>query len=162
MIIRDYFYDYFYDYFAIILRLYAIILRLYLSDYFAIIFYDYSRLLFRLFTIISRRRHPKNGNVETTILHPIMENGLVSVDEECLLICIDWKAHRQNGKLSDGAFLYYYTHYSFSLHALFVLAEQDCGLCKYVLCTAFLCTPIMWLTTSLWNIGEAAIAIQKA
>jgi hypothetical protein len=38
---------------------------------------------------------------------------MVSVDEECLLTCIDWKARRQNGKLPDGAFLYYYTHYFF-------------------------------------------------
>ncbi len=43
-----------------------------------------------------------------------MEERLVSVNEECLLICIDWKARRsQNGKLPDGAFLYYYTHYFF-------------------------------------------------
>ncbi len=42
-----------------------------------------------------------------------MEERLVSVDEECLLICIDWKARRQNGKLPDGAFLYYYAHYFF-------------------------------------------------
>ena len=48
------------------------------------------------------------------------------------------------------------------LYALFVLAEQDCGPCKYVLCTAFLCTPILCVTTSLWNIGEAAVAVESA
>jgi hypothetical protein len=52
-IIRDCFYDYFTDYFAIILRLYAII--------------------FRIFTTISRHRHPENGNVQTAILDPTTE-----------------------------------------------------------------------------------------
>ena len=42
------------------------------------------------------------------------------------------------------------------------MAEQDCGPCKYVLCTAFLCTPILCVTTSLWNIREAAIAVESA
>jgi hypothetical protein len=55
----------------------------------------------------------ENGNVHTAIPDPIMEEWLVSVDEECLLICIDWKARRQNGKLLDGVFWYYYTHYCF-------------------------------------------------
>ena len=50
----------------------------------------------------------------------------------------------------------------FLLYALFVLAEQDCGPCNYVLCTAFLCTPILCVTTSLWNIREAAIAVESA
>ena len=50
----------------------------------------------------------------------------------------------------------------FLLYALFVLAEQDCGPCKYVLCTAFLCTLIQCVTTRLWNIGEAAIAVESA
>ncbi len=45
--------------------------------------YDYSRLFYiisrllrlfyRLYAIISRHRHPENGNVQTAILHPIME-----------------------------------------------------------------------------------------
>ncbi len=58
-------------------------------------------------------------NVQTALPDPIMEEWLVShgVDEleECLLICIagDWKARRrQNVKLLDGAFQYYYMHYS--------------------------------------------------
>ena len=38
---------------------------------------------------------------------------MVSVDEECLFIRIDWMARRQNGKLPDGPFLHYYTHYLF-------------------------------------------------
>ena len=50
----------------------------------------------------------------------------------------------------------------FLLCALFYLAEQDCCPCKYVLCTAFLCTPILCVTTSLWNIREAAIAVESA
>jgi hypothetical protein len=29
------------------------------------------------------------------------------------LICIDWMARSQNGKLPDGAFLNYYAHYLF-------------------------------------------------
>ncbi len=63
-------------------------------------------------------------------------------------------------------FLYYYTQcYTlfFLLYALsFVLAKQDCGLCKYVLRTVFLCTPILSVTTSLWKIGEAAVAVESA
>ena len=50
----------------------------------------------------------------------------------------------------------------FLLYALFVLAEQDCGPCKYVLCTAFLGTPILYVKTRLWNIGRAAIAVECA
>jgi hypothetical protein len=38
---------------------------------------------------------------------------LVGVDEECLHICIDWKARRQKKKLPDGAFQHDYTHYVF-------------------------------------------------
>jgi hypothetical protein len=45
----------------------------------------------------------------------------------------------------------------FLLYALFVVAEQDCGFCKCVLRTAFLCTLILSVTTSLWNIAEAAV-----
>ncbi len=95
-IIHDYFNDYFTDNIYFILRL----------------FYDYtSTLLFyrlygEVYAIISRRQHPENGNVLTAILHPIMEEWFVSVYEECLHICIDWKASRlgQAGKLPDGAF----------------------------------------------------------
>jgi hypothetical protein len=37
-----------------------------------------------------------------------------------------------------------------------------CGLCRLVLRTALLCTPILSVTTSLWNIGEAAVAVKSA
>ena len=50
----------------------------------------------------------------------------------------------------------------FRLYALFVLAEQECGLFRYVLRTALLCTPILSVTTSLRNIGEAAVAVESA
>ena len=70
-------------------------------------------LVFLLFSIMAGCLPLENGNVHTAIPDPIMEEWLVSVDEECLLICIDWKARRQNGKMLDGAFRYYYTHYCF-------------------------------------------------
>ena len=44
----------------------------------------------------------------------------------------------------------------FILYALFVLAEQDRGPCKYVLNTASQCTPSLGVTTSLCNILKAA------
>jgi hypothetical protein len=99
---------------AIILRWYAIISTI-ISSIILRLFYEYTRLFYRLYAIISRRRQTENGNVQTAILHPIMEEWLVSVYEGCLRICIDWKARRQNGKLPDGAlaFLHYYTHYFF-------------------------------------------------
>ena len=50
----------------------------------------------------------------------------------------------------------------FLLYTLFVLAEQDCSPCKYVLCTAFRCTPILCVKTSLWIIRGAAIAVECA
>jgi hypothetical protein len=50
----------------------------------------------------------------------------------------------------------------FLLYALFVLADQDCGRCKYVLGTAYPCTLILCVTTSSWNIGAAAIAVGSA
>ncbi len=70
MIMRDYFPYYFSEY---------------ISDYVGF----YAIFFFRLFTIISRRRHPENGNMQSAILDPIMEEWLASVDEEWLLICID-------------------------------------------------------------------------
>jgi hypothetical protein len=42
------------------------------------------------------------------------------------------------------------------------LAEQDCSPCKYVLCTAFRCTPILCVKTRLWNIEGTAIAVECA
>ena len=50
----------------------------------------------------------------------------------------------------------------FLLYALFVLPDHDCGRCKCVLGTAFLCTPILCVATSLWDIGEAANAVWSA
>jgi hypothetical protein len=47
----------------------------------------------------------------------------------------------------------------FPLYALFFTPDQDCGRCKYVLGTAYLCAPILCDTMRLWNIGEAAIAV---
>ena len=89
-------------------------------------------------------------------------NDSNSVYEECQLIFIDRKAHIQNGKLPEGVFLYYYTHYFFLLYALFDLADHDCGRCKCVLGTAFLCTLLLCVATSLWDIGEAANAVWSA
>ncbi len=48
------------------------------------------------------------------------------------------------------------------LCTLFFLADQDCSRCKYVLCTANLCTLILCVTMSLWNIREAATAVGSA
>ena len=59
-----------------IMRDYVTIIRDYFTDYLTIIlrlFYDYTRLLYRLYATISRFRHPENGNVQTAIFHPIME-----------------------------------------------------------------------------------------
>ena len=99
------------------LRLYAIMSPI-ISPIISRLFYDYTRLFYRLYAIISRRRHPENGNVQKAILDSITEEGLVSVYEECLRICIDWKARRQNGKLTDGTFWYYYTHCSFIIRII--------------------------------------------
>ncbi len=60
-------------------------------------------LFYRLIQIISGCLHTENANVQTAILDPFMQERLVGVDEECLHLCIDWKARRQNGKLPDGA-----------------------------------------------------------
>jgi hypothetical protein len=50
----------------------------------------------------------------------------------------------------------------FLIYTLFVLVEQECGLCRYVLRTALLCTPTLSVKTRLWNIGEAAVAVESA
>ena len=92
------------------------IIRYYCTYYsllFAPIIRYYCSLFFLLFSIMAGCWRLENGNVQSAIPDPIMEEWLVSVGEECLLICIDWKARRQSGKLSDGAFRYYYTHYCF-------------------------------------------------
>jgi hypothetical protein len=56
------------DYFTI----YAIIFTIFFTIIFPIIT-EYKRLFLRLFPIISGCRHPKDGNVQTTILDPITE-----------------------------------------------------------------------------------------
>ncbi len=45
------------------------------------------------------------------------------------------------------------------LCTLFLLADQDSSCCNYVLRTADLYAPILFVTTSLGNIREAAIAV---
>ncbi len=99
----DAFLDYFPDYFSDYVGLYAIIF---------LIIYDYFTA--SADSTLGKWECADSSGTALAILDPIMEEclGLVSVDEdsECLLICIDWKARRQNGKLPDGAFLYDYTH----------------------------------------------------
>ena len=47
------------------------------------------------------------------------------------------------------------------LCTLFFLADQDCRRCKYVLRTAYVCTPILCVTIRLWNIRDAATAVGR-
>ncbi len=58
-----------------------------------------------------------------------MVASLVGVDEECLNICIDWKARRQKRKLPDGAFLHYYTCYVFYYTHYFLWLNRIVGSC---------------------------------
>ena len=105
---------------------YDTIIRYYLSYYFS--YYDtwdyyfsyyfsyYDILLFiifLLFSIMTGCRQPQEGNVQTAIIDPFTEEWLISVDEECQLNCIDWKARIKNGKQPDAVFQDYYTHYFF-------------------------------------------------
>jgi hypothetical protein len=112
-LVRDYA-RLFYDYARLFLRLFH---RLF-CDYFTII-RDYFTEYTRLFHGFGTR---KMGMCRQQFLTQSWRNGCL-VYEERLHICIDWMAHRQNGKLPDGAFLHYYTHSCFLLYALFVLAE---------------------------------------
>ncbi len=93
--------------------LYAIIFTIIFTIIFPIIaiIFTIIAIFFRLFPFISWCRHPENGIVLTAILDLIMKEWLVSADEECLLICGDWKARRQNENLTGGEFWYYYTYY---------------------------------------------------
>jgi hypothetical protein len=94
----------------------------------------------------------------------------MTVDEECLLICIDWKAprrrRRQNGKLPGGAFLYHYTHYFFSyahlswLNRIAAPESTFYALRFYVHPRSIMAA--LCATTSLWNIGEAAVTVKSA
>ncbi len=76
---------------------------------------DYFSLSFLLFSIMTGCRHPENGNVQPAILasDPFTEEWPISVDEQCPLNCIDWKARIEKGKQpdSDAVFHDYYTHY---------------------------------------------------
>ena len=77
--------------FAIIAR-YGSIIRYYCTYYsplFAPIIRYYCSLFFLLFSIMAGCLHQENGNVQTAILEPIMEELLVSVEGECLLNCIN-------------------------------------------------------------------------
>ena len=73
----------------------------------------YCLLFFLLFSIMTGCRQPQEGNVQTAIIDPFTEEWLISVDEECQLNCIDWKARIKNGKQPDAVFQDYYTHYFF-------------------------------------------------
>ena len=60
-----------------------------------------------------------------------------------------------NGKQPEAVFQDYYTNY-FYYYAHYI---SRLTMIKYVLRIADLCTPILCVTTSLGNIGEAAIAV---
>ncbi len=114
-------------------------------------------LFFLLFSIMTGCLHPENGNVQTVILDPFTEEWLISVNEECPLNCSDW----QDGKQPDGALQsrYYFTHcFFYYMHYVFT-PDQDYVRWNHVLRTAYLCTLILCVTTSLWNIGENAMAV---
>ena len=49
--------------------------------------------------------------MQPAIPDPLTQEWLFSVDEECPLNCIDWKARIQKGKQPDALFQDYYTHY---------------------------------------------------
>ncbi len=80
-------------------------------DYYFSIMTHYFSLFFPLFSIMTWGLHPKNGNVQSAIPDPLTQEWLFSVDEECPLNCIDWKARIQKGKQPDALFQDYYTHY---------------------------------------------------
>ena len=141
-IIRDYFYDYFSDYFSDYFGLNAIIVSI-ISDYF---------------------RVSAHWKCECADSYPWpIHAGMTGW---CW-----WRMpahlHRLEGAQTEWKAAWWsvpvllYTLFCL-FYALFVLAEQDCSPCKYVLRTAFLCTPILSVATSLWNIGEAAVAVESA
>ena len=105
---------------------------------FPIISYYFS-LFFLLFSIMTKFRPVKNGNVQTAILDPFTEEWLISVDEECQLNCIDWKAHIKNGKQPEAVFqdyytnyFYYYTHYFSRLTRIAIAVSTSYALQIYV------------------------------
>ena len=156
-----------------IITYYVTIMSYYFSYYFpimshgTIIFFiifpimtHYFSLFFLLFSIMTGCWHLENGKGQTAVLDQSMEEWLDRVYEECQLICIDRKAHIQNGKLPEGVFLYYYTHYFFLLYALFDLADHDCGRCKCVLGTAFLCTLLLCVATIIGHWGSCQCCLK--
>jgi hypothetical protein len=82
--------------------------------YFSYYFSYYDTLSVIIFPIIfnyDRVSAPENGNVQTAILDPFIEEWLISVDEGCPLNCDDRKALIENGKQPDAVFKYYYLNY---------------------------------------------------
>ena len=75
---------------------------------------------------------------------------------------MDWKAHIQNGKLPEGAILYYYTHYFFYYTHYLSWLNRIAASVSTSYALRFYTHPILCVTTSLWNIGEAAIAVESA
>ncbi len=73
----------------------------------------YDTIFFLLFSIMTGCRHTDNGTVQTAILDQCTSwwEWLISVHEEGQFNWIYWKARIHNGKLPDGEFLNYYTHY---------------------------------------------------
>ncbi len=50
----------------------------------------------------------------------------------------------------------------FTIMYIIFLADQDCSCCKYVLRPADLCTPILYVITSIGDIRETAVAVWSA
>ena len=71
----------------------------------------YFSLFFLLFSIMTGCWHTENGNVQTAIIDPIIEEWLINVNEECQLNCIDWNTCIMNWKQPDAELQDYYTHY---------------------------------------------------
>ncbi len=145
-----------YDYFTIIRLFHRLFHRLF-CDYFTIIrdyFTDYTRL----FHGVSTR---KMGMCRQQFLTQSRRNDWsVSMKNACASVSTGRLADRmESAWWSVPALLY---ALFFLIYALFVLAEPECGLCRYVLRTVLLCTPILSVTTSFWNIGEAAVAVESA
>ncbi len=109
---------------------------------------EYTRFCFeylRLFRGVGTR---KMGMCRPQLLTQSRRNDwLVSMKYACSSSSTGRRADRIESCLMECSCTI--TRIIFLLYALFVLAEQDCRLCKYVLRTAILCTPILCVTRSL-------------
>ncbi len=127
-----------------------------MSDYVQL-FFQLSEIYFRLFHSVCTR------NMEMCrqqfLIQTCWNDWLVSMKDACSSASTGLPDRIESCLMERSGTI---IRIIFSIIRIICLGWTGLWLCKYVLRTAFLCTPILRVTTSLWNIGEAEVAVETS